>query len=57
MQKNQKKANEPILRITQDHRNETFKIASKEIKVAFQVALLREVIDNKLNFEQHISYL
>ena len=39
----------------QDHANEIFKIGLKEIKVASQVKLLGVLIDNKLNFEQHIN--
>ena len=39
----------------QDHTNEILKIGFKEIKVASQVKLLGEEIDNKLNFEQLIN--
>ena len=41
----------------QDHTNEIFKIGSKEVKVASQVKLIGEDIDNKLNFELHINHI
>ena len=41
----------------QDHANEIFKIGSKEVKVASQVKLIGEDIDNKLNFELHINHI
>ena len=44
-----------IYKRKQDDTNEIFKIGSKEIKVASQVKLLEEEIDNKLNFEQYIN--
>ena len=41
--------------IRENHKNETFKIGCKEVKVASPIKILGVEIDDKLNFEQQIN--
>ena len=41
--------------IRENHKNETFKIRCKEVKVASPIKILGVEIDDKLNFEQQIN--
>ena len=41
--------------IRENHKNETFKIGYKEVKVASPIKTLGVEIDDKLNFEQQIN--
>ena len=41
--------------IRENHKNETFKIGSKEVKVVSPIKILGVEIDHKLNFEQQIN--